>query len=704
MRHGLGAAFFALALFSVPSRSLAMTYPELSIAPVSLAPPLDPRAVAPEWQRAAVAPLDWEVQRGRTLTEATFARIMLDKEYVYLRFDVTQHEPVAQSQHTNDVGLGTDDEVWVDVWPNGVGGYQYQFVSTPNGTHYESSTENTTYAPRWVSLGATRADGYTVTMKIPLAVMRGAQQSRLWKIQFVRFIRSTGEQVVWSFDRAQTTPDDLARAGSLRVTQPLEARSSRPAPRLATYVLVSGASSRAGGSTSRLGADISIPLADTSSFFATFHPDYSNVELDQQTISPTSFQRSYAEVRPFFTQGANNFNNQYCNFCNGLAPLYTPAIPTPRAGYAIEGKQGPFGYTAFDSISVQRSDQASAVTYTSSDTRWNASLQRVAVDAPSLKDDEIVASGFYNDLKHVVVYANYGEDSGTNVTHGNRAQYYDSGATWTSQTFSIWGGLHKLGSDFNPVDAFVTRTGVAGWGLFANKIWTFSNDSPLGAVALGGALLRNHGEQTGLNQSSNKLDLDILTRKTFDFNFTTGSSYLLLQNGVFSPISQNGVTVTYHSGSQTNNPISFDAHGPSSTPTILGYNTGRYGDGRLDTWIRSSTIRLGRRGTVSLDLDDTSQWLLAGGHNIQWFERLGYTDQIDSDSSFSIGIRNVVGDPPVPNGGGNCEGRCANISVAYYKRLTHVEFYFAYGDPNALSTLPQLLFKAIFYAGAQKGS
>jgi hypothetical protein len=648
----------------------------------------------------ATVSLNWDVQRARPMHEQTVVHISSDQNYLLVQFDATQREPIAQSQRTNDVGQGTDDEVWIDLWPSGPTGYQYQFFATPNGTHYESSSENTTFAPHWESSGVTHSGGYTVTMKIPLDVMRGAQSSLSWKVQFARYIRATGEQAVWSYDTAQTSPDDPARAGSMKLSIPV---AHRPKPRIAAYALGTAASGSIGGSTSRTGADISIPLASSASFYATFHPDFSNVELDQQTISPTVYPRALAEVRPFFTQGSNNFNDFYCNFCNGFTPVYTPAIPTPRDGYAIEGKSGPFSLTAFESSATQRSDQATGVVYVSPDLRWTASANRVAVAAPGLKDDETVAGAFYNDLKHLTAYANYGTDAGTNVLRGDQAQYYDAGATWTSQTFSAWGGAHRIGKFFNPVDGFILLPGVSGWGMFANKIWTLSPNAAFSAVSLGGAMQRNHANTGGLNQTSNKLDFDLLTRSAIDVNLTSGSTYLLLPSGL-APVSQSGVAVTYHSGSQTNNPISFDAHGPSATPTTVSFNTGRFGDGRLDTWLRSSAMRVGTRGTLTLELDDTAQRFPSSPANVQWFERLGFTYQVSSDSSVGIGLRRVIGLPPVPNGGGNCVGTCSNISAAYHLRLRHYELYFAYGDPSALTTAPQLLLKAVFYAGADKGT
>jgi hypothetical protein len=196
---------------------------------------------------------------------------------------------------------------------------------------------------------------------------------------------------------------------------------------------------------------------------------------------------------------------------------------------------------------------------------------------------------------------------------------------------------------------------------------------------------------------------DFLTKSAIDVQISSGSNYWRFGN-VLTPISQSGgFSITYHSGMQ-NNMNNFPTHGASSTPTQLQYYTGRYGDGRLDSWFRSSTMRVGQRGALTLTLDDTAQWMPHGRDNIQWFDGVSYSYEIGPNSSFALGVRRIIGYPPQPNGGGNCEGACSNISLAYHLRLRSEELYVAYGDPNSLTTVPQALFKIIFYAGGQKGT
>ena len=692
----------------------SLTVPVAQTAP-SLAPQLD----APGWSDAQVVSLTWDVGHGKQAGDATTVRVMSDGKFIYVRFEAQQHGAVIATQHSNDsvtggsnIGGGvawSDDSVWVDLWPTGPGGFQYQFESNASGAHNESSSENVSFAPDWQSHGAVTSDGYIVTMAIPLAVIHGAHSGD-WRLQFARYVRSTGDLDVWSYDPVQTSPDDSERAGTATLTS--VAKPPLPSPRVAPYVLGEAASRTIGGSTSRVGMDFSVPVAQTASFYGTFHPDYSNVELDQQSISPTVFQRTYSEVRPFFTQAASYFNAFNCDNCNGFrTTLYTVAIPTPREGYAFEGKDGLFGLAAFDAIGDDRIDAASAFNYTSPDTHWQAAFQHVLSDIPGIVDATNQAGLNWYDGKYLDFYVNDALESGSLITDKSQAGWIDSGGGWSDQHFAIFGSFRKAGEQFDPVDGFDSHPGIEGFGIYSARVWTFDKNDALSSAGFNVFHDSYQGVQNGLAQSDTQLLVDVLAKSTWDFQAFTGSSYWRFGPGygaysnVLAPVSQNGgFELAYHSGMQ-NNVNNFPAHGSSATPTSIIYNTGRYGLGRLDTWFRSSTVRVGTRGLLTATVDSTQQWMHGDGpDNVQWFDSLSYAYQIGADSSLAIGLRRVNGIPPQPNGGGDCEGVCSNISVAYHLRIHDYELYTAYGDPNTLSTIPQAIFKVIFYAGAQKGS
>jgi hypothetical protein len=674
----------------------------LAIPTVQAPLPLDPKADAAAWKDAASVTLPWDVQHQKAASEPTTARIATDGTNIYVRFDVTQREALLAQQRTNDVGDGTDDEVWVDFWPNGNSGFYYQFAANSNGTRWQYSSENTAYSPTWTSFGAASGNDYVVTMKIPIKVMRGSGGGSQWKVQFVRIVRSTGERQIWTYGPTQTNGDDVIYAGVMSGMAP--AVASRAKPRVALYGLGIAGSGKSGLTTSRMGADFSVPVTATSSIYGTIHPDFSNVEIDQQTISPTAYQRSFNEVRPFFTQGSNFYDNFSCDACPFIAQLYTPAIPTPRDGYAFEGKQGNFSFAGFDAIGDHRNDGAANVAWRSADNHWRISAQSVAANLAGLTDHVATTGVSWQDNTHLQAYFDYGSDSGTNVLAGNQAQRYDGGMYYYTNTFGFAASARKVGRYYQPADGFVQHADIAGYALYENKIWLFDKKSWLNSIQFGSFIDRYHAQNGALNQTDNNLFLDVLTRSRIDVQLNSGSSYLLLDSGVFTPITQNGVGVTWHSGTY-NNPGSNGFHGSSATPTSISYNTGRFGPGRVDTWFRSSTMRVGTRGTLSLEADDTRGYEDNGTTNVQWLERAGYAYATSANSSLALGVRRIIGTPPIvdirslPGYTG-----AWNLTFAFHHRTPHDELYFAYGDASQLSTLPQFVLKLIHYFGAEKGT
>lgn len=678
------------------------------------APPLNPRGGLTEWNSVATPlKLTWDVVHSGPPVDPTVVHVTTDGLFLYVRFDAAQQSPVIAAQHSDDQLTGGsvgangnlawshDDAVWVDLWPTGPGGFEYQFEANAAGAHNESSSENAAFAPQWESHGTTGETGYIVTMAIPLDVIHGAH-SGAWRAQFVRYVRSTGALYVWTSAPSQAQPDDPANAGTLVMpSSPTHAKP--PKARVAAYGLGSIASGSAGGSTTRVGADLSYPITPTAALYATFHPDYSNVELDQTTIAPNVSARTYVETRPFFTQAASYYNNFPCAVCPATSQLlYTPGIPTPSQGYAFEGKQGAFGFAGFDAIGDARNDAASVVNYTSDNTHWQASAQHVQASLPGVVDDANAVGVNWRDGKYLSANVDYATDSGTNVLVPDQGKSIDGGANFISQDLVLSAGFRNVGPYFNPVDGFIGHPDIAGYGLYAARLWQFAPRDALKSIALNGMIDRYQGVRYGQSQSDNWLDLDILTKSLWDLQVFSGSDYWRFGT-LLEPVSQgSGFRLTYHSGSVDNLQY-YLSPGASSYPTQIKLYRGHYGNGFLDTWFRNSAIRVGNRGTLNLTLDNTQQYMPHGSDNVQWFEGIAYAYQVGPNSSLAIGARRVVGYPPNPNGGGNCEGNCPNVSVAYHLRLKRAELYAAYGDPSALTTVPQMLVKLIFYAGAEKG-
>lgn len=652
-------------------------------------PPIDGDLSNPAWAQAVKIPLAFDLRNRQPADQETTVYSMVDDAYLYVGADARQRQPLSATQHTNDQALENDDYFEIDLWPNGANGFAYEFSVNPIGTHNQRSSENTAYAPAWKSAGRSVPGGYQVTMRIPLAAIKSAG-AQTWNAQFIRYVAASQVLYEWQHAPAQQTEDETDVLFSGYLHGFVARAASRPRPRAGVYLLGDLASKNAGGSTSRMGLDLSIPITSTASFVATVHPDYSNVELDQQTITPTAFARQFQEVRPFFTQGANFYGNGYCVACTAQE-LYTPAIPTPRDGFAVEGKQGMFSFAGFDALGFSRNDSAQALNFNTPDQRYSVALNRVAVNVPNFRDTVTTINVAHNSQRGFWQYVDYGRENGTAVTTAAQGVRKEAGAGLYDQTGGIFAVLREIGTQYSPADGYVQLPGIAGYDVNASKTWYYKPASFIPRLIAAANIDRYHGPDGRLNQSDSSFAAGADIRPQMHLRIGTGSSYLRLENGTFTPVSSNGVDLSFH------------YH--TTTPTALSYYQGRFGPGRLTSFFANSTVKAGARAFLSVEADENVQWLDRGVRYASWLEKLTYTYQNGQNSSFGLGIRRIIGQfPVVEDDSANTALGVWNLSAAFYQRLPHGELYLVYGDANALSTAPQFIVKFIQYFGAEKGT
>jgi len=692
----LVAAFIAVTTARAGAVSVR---PQLAIPHVAKGPAIDGTLVDEAWKTAKRVPLAWDLRHKAAPAQATDVYVLSDDQALYVAFDAKQTAEIVANQHTDDVGFDTDDEVQVDLWPGGPLGFRYLFTATPLGTHYQHSSENAAYAPKWQSVGKLRPGGFTVTMRIPFGVMRGDGRTN-WPIQFVRFVQKTDDLLVWAFEEGQSDHNDVVYAGTLSGLSS-SAAGARPQPRIGLFGVGEAAAKHDDGNTTRSGADISLPITRTASFVAAIHPDFSNVEQDQQSISPTVYRRYFNEVRPFFAQMQNVTNPFDCEVCPGVTELYTPAIPTPKRGYALEGSQGPVQFDAYNAIGDRRTDNAQAFQWRNEKRTVGVGFQAVETFAPGFADRLTTIGLFANDRKHKVVYFNYGWDRGTNVLDKSQAQRIDAGAAYYGSDYYFGGGVRKIGGYYNPVDGLISTPDVAGWSFDGDRTFRLKPGSWLKSVELNGYIDRYHGADGRLDRASNDLSLTLVTKNLFRVNLDTSSTYLKLTDGRLTPVSLGGVALGYRSY--------------TATPTNFVYNQGRYGDGRIATFDRNTVLKLGPVTQIALQAFDTVWYADAGYRNVQWLERVALTRNISRDSSFAIGLRRIIGTPPAvanyfsygvaPYATGPATfSSASNVSVAYAYHRKRDEFYLVYGDASAAVTKPALIMKYVFYLGGEKGT
>jgi hypothetical protein len=705
------AASLALALSVLVSAApaLAAALPSVAVPVLDTAPSVT-GAIDESWAKAAKITLDTDFTFKRSVEEPTTVYLAQEGGFLDVAFVVAQKSSQTAAQETNSSSVLGDDYVGVYLYPQGTTGITYSFEANPHGARYQTSSENTSYTPQWTAVGKSSPAGYVVTMRIPLGIIRSGG-SKTWHAQFVRATISTGSFAVWSFDPHSQGSTDPTFSGTLSGMEQGAAQSaSRPKPRFGVYGLSESTSKQNGGSTSRVGMDFAIPVTPTASFVGALHPDYSNVEIDQQTISPQAFARQYAEVRPFFTQAASYFNQHVsCSDCPQT--LYTPAIPTFAQGYALEGTQGHLSFGAFDVLANGRNDDAQSLNYAYSDPNaiFGLDAQRVGVSFEGVSDVTSTLSAGYLDPKtHFLEYLNIGQDRGNLVTDPSRGNYFESGVGYADSTTTSVLNLQSIGSQFNPIDGFVQQTDINGYEFYNQKTLNFSPKATVRDVSAQFFYARYNDSLNQVAQTDSSENLNFDFKNLISVHTYLSTTGIRIFDDEFLPFQGNGMMLGYRMS--------------TATPTYVSYSGGKYYHGALNAWTYLTTLPLMKKVHLSLETDENQYGTSWPGESTgrQWLERAGVDWQINRFSSFDAGVRRIIG-PNLPNAfqplvynsrvvcfdnpyNPGCPVNASNVTLAYHFLTAKNEFYVVYGDANNLSTEPALFLKWIRYIGAEKGT
>ncbi|HTU69401.1 MAG TPA: sugar-binding protein [Candidatus Baltobacteraceae bacterium] len=678
----------------------------------ALAAPSVAGTIDASWAKAATLHLDHDFTYRRSATEPTEVRVAEDGTAIYVAFEVTQAEPLTANQHTNGSSVQSDDYVGVYLDPQGQRGFDYGFFANPNGARYQTSSENSAYSPEWIAVAKRTAGGYVVTMRIPLRIIRTAG-SRVWSAQFVRFTVATNSLDVWAYSPVATTAIDPTFIGTLAGIgiAPAGGRggAARNPVRIQPYVLGEATSHANGGSTSRVGADFSLPLTPTASFVGTVHPDYSNVETDQQTIAPTAFARQYVEVRPFFTQLASFFNaHTGCDNCT--TTLYTPAIPVFSQGYGIEGTQGHTNFAAFDALGFDRTDQAETLNYNYADTKdsFGWELQRVNVAAYGLQDNTFTYDGGYIDQRtRLLVYTNNGVETGTLVTDPGLGTYHDGGIGYATALTTILAGIQRIGAQFDPLDGYTAQSDILGYQIYTSQMMNFSPSFWLHDILVTNYFARYNNHFDLLSQTDEDPQVNVDFRNLMTVHVYNASNGVRTFANEFLPFDQSGALLGYRIN--------------TNTPAYVAYTGGPYYHGHLDSWIYLATLPITRRVHLALETDEDKYLTAYPGEltTNQWLERTSLDWQPSKVLQFDVGLRRIIGGnlpnsfEPLTYAASSCAAdpylagcfvNAGNVSLAAHFLYARNEFYLVYGNANDLSTEPALFLKWIRYVGAEKGT
>jgi hypothetical protein len=675
---------------------------------------LDPSMRDPAWAAGKV-PGDaiWENVTTRTRAgEKTGVYFLYDDRNLYVGFVAEQSAaPIIATQTSDDVGFGTDDFVAFGVDSSGSGSQAYLFEVTPRGVHYQQATENVRFRPKWQSAARIERGEWRAVMIVPLGALRlrgGATQT--WRAAFFRNIAARGEHLSWAYD---PTMQDLGAGswptfGDLRFwpgatgIEIAKTAGLRPKPRLEIYGLSSIGRDRmlyqqADGTfldqkTRVTGADLSYPITRTINFVGTLNPDFSNVEIDQQTIAPQEFPRQLTEYRPFFAQGAQYVNPNPQGYTNFNEPknrlFYSPAIGPFDRGAKIEGT---YGLQSFGVLSFRGSNEITGDTFDDQAFGYLHALQNRTFE---YWVDGVAAH-------HSV------EGSDTSYEAGTLGRNLHSGLMWLFNTgvernpqlpapiahssyalvdldkpnYHAVVQYADISSHYNPLDGFTAVNDIRGFAGFVNlngrtpgvKYWS---------IFVQGDRLLNHAGAV------HQADSNVFFTATFDNGLSV--------NGLGPSVSDLRIGGSVVPFNLMNVPLGL--HDGTPFPIDISANWGSFGGNRLHLYSAQTSRPLGSKYTAGFEYDASYQRSLATGTlDSQFLRRVSVGFNSSASTSMTLSLRSISG-----RGGFALPG--LNVAAAFHARTQSGDLYVNFGSPSAVTTLDRFIVKYVLRLGADAGT
>ena len=737
---------FALALVSAPVHAAvtgSFSFP-VAHAPHPLS--LDPSLADPAWAAGKVPDGNGPWENVTTRSPAGFsttAYLLYDDKNLYVGFKAQQPGvPVVASQTTNDVGFGIDDFVGVGLVTGGGGSQAYYFEATPRGTRYQQANENVRFRPRWSAAGALGDGGWSAVLIVPLDVLRvprGGKQT--WRLQFVRGIAARGEHIAWAWDPIMqdapsgtwptfTNDTRFWAGGDFDIAA---AAAARPRPRADIYGLASIGQDRnlfqqANGTflpmnVRQYGGDLSYPLTPTIRFVGTLNPDFSNVEIDQQTIVPQEFARQLVEYRPFFAQGAA-FINAASGPRTPVGPVstasdlvfYSPSVGPFDSGAKVEGT---FGDQSFGALTFHGYDETTNNTFSDQAYGYEHALPNgsfiywsdgvFANHSIAGTDDTIEAGAEARDYANGMIYFfDHSFENGTWVPQGN-ADLTEFFVDRHKGNLEFSGGYLDISPNYDPIDGYTSNSDIRGPQVYADAVGASPAIKNYSIFIAGDRFLDDSG---AVHQADTQIFVNAVFKNLFSLDgigeavgqlrsygipagpgcsgpilFTSSfTGYPCYLDGVTQPFNLYQIPIGYRDG--------------TPSPVDVSYSWGPFGDDYVHLFTIVTSRPLSRRLSLGLEYDGTYQRAFSDGAlDSQWLRRVSLEYNVSNESSLSLELRDINGYGGFATQIGN------NLAVAFHQRFrAGNELYVNFGSPAAGATLNRLIVKFVFHAGADAGT
>jgi hypothetical protein len=269
---------------------------------------------------------EWRPSEGGDPKLPTVAKIAYDAGnlYVFVRAFDPHPDSIITVLARRDY-FTPSDMVWLFIDPYHDRRTGFEFGVNPSGVKLDAqifNDGNEDFAWDAVWDVATRIDsaGWTAEFRIPVSQLpHGRQRVNTFGIMIDRDLyRYAQQRVSWPLLR-QSVAGFVSQFGEIDGLEGLEApRRLEAAPYLVTKNVSEPTSNGFGRSQGvTVGGDLKYLVASNLKLDATVNPDFGQVEADPGVLNLTAFETFFQERRPFFVQGAGQFQfNVNCTAVN----------------------------------------------------------------------------------------------------------------------------------------------------------------------------------------------------------------------------------------------------------------------------------------------------------------------------------------------------------------------------------------------------
>jgi hypothetical protein len=319
---------------------------------------VDGRLDEPVWRDAALLTgfSLYQPADGRPAPDSTEVRVWYSPTAIYFGIRAFEpHSAVAATEADRD-RVASDDNIEVHLDTFDERNRAFVFIVNPLGVQADGTKNETGgFIPGsnvmpgqndlsadfiWQSKGRLVEGGYEVEVRIPFSSLRYPTTSvQRWGLQIDRHVQHSGYEETWT-PAVRASASFISQAGSITgITDIHHGEIIELNPELTNTVSGTPCCSPTlrdwnYDANPQLGGNVRWTRGSNFVLNGTVKPDFSQVEADAtQVAADERFALFYAEKRPFFVEGADQFNVP-----NTL--VYTRTIVQPAGAAKITGKIG----------------------------------------------------------------------------------------------------------------------------------------------------------------------------------------------------------------------------------------------------------------------------------------------------------------------------------------------------------------------------